>query len=334
MEYERQSKQARQEGERAAQMAAGGVKIASAVGKQPAANLPNDQTSVIDLLSRIPLAEGGPSGSLPNPTSGGQADYRLVNAIYNFQLQMASKGLLPKSYCDGRVDPGGKTIALLNQFATARGREGKLIPTDPKRKKITFLAELAARLPSRPINWKLVGTASISGGYGPVGAMVGSMKLAPTNPPGPTEPLHMAGFGLNFGPEAIPGGIEFAPSNFPSLGSQLFAGPRTKGNTLSFEELLGPCLILGISCAVQFGSNASVILFSTGANRSLSHLPGDFLGSLSGAQNFVMDSFASCKAFACSAGIITGLSVGLSMIGAVVKAERRPLYGGLPRYFR
>src|SRR5688572_24063764 len=104
MEFERQSKHDRQEGERAIQFSAGGMKIGSAVGKQPALNSLRDQIAVIMLLARIPPADGGPTEPLYDPRTPGQADAALINAILRFQRAMAAKGLIPAAHCDGRVD--------------------------------------------------------------------------------------------------------------------------------------------------------------------------------------------------------------------------------------
>lgn len=120
MEYQRQSKEARQEGERAIQFSAGGMKIGSAVGKQPALNSLRDQITVITLLARIPPAEGGPTAPLYDPRTPGQADAALTDSILKFQRAMAAKGLMPAANCDGRVDAGGTTLALLNRFAGAK----------------------------------------------------------------------------------------------------------------------------------------------------------------------------------------------------------------------
>ena len=134
MEFERQSKHDRQEGERAAQFSVGGMKIGSAVGRQPSLNSVKDQITVTELLSRISPANGGPTWPLHDPKVPGQADSGLVNAILAFQRKMASKGLIPPAYCDGRVDAGGTSSlfltvspvpvkAMQNQFHRKRRRK-------------------------------------------------------------------------------------------------------------------------------------------------------------------------------------------------------------------
>ena len=324
MEFERQSKYDRQEGERAVQFSAGGMKIGSAVGNQPALNSLRDQIAVIELLSRISPANGGPTGPLYEPRSPGHADPALINAIMAFQRSMAGKGLISPLYCDGRVDAGGKTLALLNQFAGAGRSNPSLVPVPPQAPgRLAFLIDFAKQLAAPPINWKLENTTSYGGSVGPVGVTAGKMELKSTSPPGPSENLVYAGGGFQIGPANWPEiGAELpGPAEIPSYSSQLFKGPRTTKLILSLDELLGPCVLLSINAAVNYGIGGSVILFNTGSNRSLQYLATDVLSFLEGAQSFVMDSFATCQAFACSAGALSGLSVGFGVAGVRLTRE-------------
>jgi hypothetical protein len=330
MEFERQSKHDRQEGERAIQFSAGGMKIGSAVGKQPALNSLRDQIAVIMLLARIPPADGGPTEPLYDPRTPGQADAALINAILRFQRAMAAKGLMPAANCDGRVDAGGTTLALLNRFAGAGPSPKPVTPVGPKANgRLAWLLTLASKLAAPPINWKLTDTSNIGLSIGPVGGTMGKMELTPNNPSGPAEKLVFAGFGFQIGLSEWPEiGAELpGPAQIPSYSSQLFKGPRTTTTNLTLDELLGPCVMLSITAAVNYGISGSVILFNTGSNRSLKYLPGDILSSLEGAQSFVMDSFASCKAFACSAGALGGLSLGFGVTGVkLVRENWRPSF--------
>ena len=324
MEFERQSKYDRQEGERAVQFSAGGTKIGSAVGRQPALNSVRDQIAIIELLARISPSDGGPTGPLYDPQIPGQADQALINAILAFQRAMASKGLISALYCDGRVDAGGKTLALLNQFAGAGRGNSTPVPVPPEAPgRLAFLIDLAKQLAAPPINWKLENTTSYGGSVGPVGLTAGKMELAQTNGPKSKENLVYAGGGFQVGPANWPEiGAELpAPAEIPSYSSQLFKGPRTSKLNLSLDELLGPCVLLSINAAVNYGVSGSVIMFNTGSNRSLQYLPTDVLNFLEGAQSFVMDSFATCQAFACSAGALSGLSVGFGVAGVRLARE-------------
>ena len=306
----------------------GALRIGSAVGRQPALNSPRDQMVIMDLLSRITPADGGPANPLPPATPGGQADYRLCNAIFNFQLVMSSRGLLPKKYCDGRVDPNGATLSLLNRHAAGRGGGGGLlIPIDPSPPKPAppqkgpgFLQSLFSKLTPRPTNWKIAGTATVSLSIETFGAAAGRMIVTNTQNPGSAVPLSMIGGGLSLGP--APGGIEIAPSNFPSMGSQIHAGPRTTSTTLPLQDLLGMCLLAGVSASVTGGGgNATVVLFNIGVNRSLQTLGQDALTALSGPNGFLVDAFNSCRAFGCVMGVFAGLSVGVSLIEVLLRSE-------------
>lgn len=323
MEYERQTTYDRQEGERAIQFSAGGMKIGSAVGKQPALNSLRDQIAVITLLSRIPAADGGPTAPLYEPRSPGQAEPALINAILNFQRAMASKGLIPATYVDGRVDANGTTLALLNRFAGA-GTAPKPVTPPNANGRLAWLITFANKLAAPPINWKLSDCSTYGGSLGPVGVSGGKMELTPTNPPGPPEKLVLGGFGFQIGLANMPEiGAELpGPARIPSYGSQLFKGPRTTKTILTLDDLLGPCVMLSITAAINYGLSGSVILFNTGSNRSLQYLAPDVLSFLEGAQSFVMDSFATCQAFACSAGALAGLSLGFGVVGVHLTRER------------
>jgi len=67
-----------------------GKTIQSSVGQRPAGNGRNDQNVIIDLLSNIIPDNGGPTSQLPPATGGPEADFRLVNAIFNFQRTWGS----------------------------------------------------------------------------------------------------------------------------------------------------------------------------------------------------------------------------------------------------
>lgn len=311
------------------------LQIASAVGNQPALNRTDDQEVILDLLQRIAPDDGGPANPLPGPTAGGRADFRLVNAIFDFQGVMVSRGLLPTQHRDARVDPNGGTLRLMNRFADSApsGGGGLLIPVDPPTPKPApapalkkgpgFLQSLFARMAPRPTNLSIAGTATVSLSAATFGIAGGQMSVSNSLIPGSLTPLNMAGGGLSLGP--IPFGVEIAPSDFPSLGSQISAGPRTTTTTLAVEDLLGVCLLIAASASppVGVGGNGTAILFNIGSNRTLATLAFDVLNSLNSnvAIGFVIDSFNTCKAFGSTVGVFAGISLGVSLIEvALVKA--------------
>src|SRR5512141_1257438 len=148
--------------------------IGSAVGNQPALNSTRDQLVIIDLLTSISPANGGPANPLPPAIGGGTADFRLVNAILNFQLRMVSNGLMPRSKSDGRVDPNGTTLRLMNKFANFNGGGGggqspnvsptpsPIPPAPPQQKGPGFLQSLFGKMVPRPTNLKIAGTGTVS----------------------------------------------------------------------------------------------------------------------------------------------------------------------------
>jgi hypothetical protein len=70
-----------------------------------------DQQTVIDLLNRIPAAEGGTAGSLGGPVVGGLASTALYQAILAFE----KKHFVGPA--KGFVDPGGVVLAKLEALA-------------------------------------------------------------------------------------------------------------------------------------------------------------------------------------------------------------------------
>ncbi len=300
--------------------------IEASVGSKPAKNRASDQEIVIGLLSRVAPENGGPTSPLPPATSGPIADFRLVNAIFNFQREMSSRGRIQARFTDGRVDPAGKTIKLLNEFATLPGGGGLLIPTDPPRppqpapgppkKDAGFLKSVFSELRPRPTNLEISGSGSISVSLFEGGAISGNLSVADVRVGGVRNRLDFLGAGLSLGP--LPFGVEIAPSSFPSMGSRIHAGPRTKSTTLDLSELTGPCLIIGASVnpGIPAGSNASTIFFNIGANRTLTDLALQL--GLGSAQNvavqFTLDAARTCRAFASTIGVFAGASVGLSVM--------------------
>lgn len=81
--------------------------IVQAVGASPAMNLPNDQHVIMNLLHSVPESEGGTKQPV-GPIMPGMGDNGLIAAIAHFQTKQFGKS-------DGRVDPGGITLARLNE---------------------------------------------------------------------------------------------------------------------------------------------------------------------------------------------------------------------------
>jgi hypothetical protein len=81
--------------------------ISASVG-QDGKNVKSDVMTVQDLLNKVPVHEGGPQAPLK---VDGLAWTKTIAAIKRFQsINLGHK------WPDGRVDPGGKTLAKLNQY--------------------------------------------------------------------------------------------------------------------------------------------------------------------------------------------------------------------------
>jgi hypothetical protein len=82
--------------------------ISASVGRMGGKNVPDDVITVQQLLNQVPIAQGG----VPKPLDvDGLCGPKTIDAIQKFQLHHYGwKG------ADGRVDPGGPTLAKLNEF--------------------------------------------------------------------------------------------------------------------------------------------------------------------------------------------------------------------------
>lgn len=85
--------------------------IGSAVGRQ-GLNAEADQKTIQDLLNKIPPGDGGPEQKLAAPIRRGVVSPSLQAAIGRFQAQNVDP-----QFQDGRVDPGGQTLRMLNALA-------------------------------------------------------------------------------------------------------------------------------------------------------------------------------------------------------------------------
>lgn len=82
--------------------------IRASVGRLGGVNRPQDVRTVQELLNEVPLASGGPVPKLDQDEICG---LKTIRAIQTFQLHhFGFKG------ADGRVDPGRRTLAKLNEF--------------------------------------------------------------------------------------------------------------------------------------------------------------------------------------------------------------------------
>jgi hypothetical protein len=86
---------------------------------QNVANFASDQAQVIDLLSSIPASKGGKAEAWANPPlagpNGGCPQF-VADAIWDFQSFWKARGVFHN--IDGVVDPGGHTLAQLNNLAS------------------------------------------------------------------------------------------------------------------------------------------------------------------------------------------------------------------------
>lgn len=118
-------------------------------------NFVDDQYTIIELLNLIPEELGGtmnPEGGIdfPRPERG-KASKQLVDAILRFQTVNRAKVL----YVDGHVDPGGKTIQVMNDIMMLGFKPGpKPAPVVDKAVMTHFAViapELILMFPGHPI---------------------------------------------------------------------------------------------------------------------------------------------------------------------------------------
>lgn len=144
--------------------------IRAAVGRFPARNNPDDQDVVIALLQAVPPADGGPTGPIFSGPFPGQASPTLTAAISRFQIAHFR-------HSDGRVDPGGPTLALLNK-KTNNGTKPPLPP--PKIQQIISAAVGRAPAPNRVTD---------------VTVVMGLLNSVPPSDGGPQSPISLIGGG-------------------------------------------------------------------------------------------------------------------------------------------
>lgn len=99
-------------------------------------NWPEDQLVVIRLLNKIPVADGGTNGVLPEKTYKGLASKALCQAIAAFE-----KKQFPPA--KGFVDPGGRVLAKLESLATVAA------------------AKTASAMPKAPSTWDNIKSKSV-----------------------------------------------------------------------------------------------------------------------------------------------------------------------------
>ena len=75
-------------------------------------NKPADVTEIQRLLNLVPAVQGGAD---PPLIGIGICDTATLAAILNFQKKQVP------AFADGRIDPGGPTLAKLNKLAAAPG---------------------------------------------------------------------------------------------------------------------------------------------------------------------------------------------------------------------
>jgi hypothetical protein len=104
--------------------------ISASVG-QGGTNTKPDATTVQELLNQVPVDEGGPQ--IPLKVDG-LAWGKTIAAIKRFQSVN-----LGHKWPDGRVDPGGKTLARLNDYDTPAPSPEPPPPTPPPAKQFVYM---------------------------------------------------------------------------------------------------------------------------------------------------------------------------------------------------
>ncbi len=79
-----------------------------------------DQQTVIDLLNRIAVGDGGTGGSLTGKINGRLVDGMASDALYGAISRFESKHFPGQT--SGFVDPGGRMLARMEALAAAKGR--------------------------------------------------------------------------------------------------------------------------------------------------------------------------------------------------------------------
>jgi hypothetical protein len=145
-------------------------------------------------------------------------------------------------------------------------------------------------------NWKMTGSASLSGSLGPTGAVLTRFNITEFLVGESDEHIFdFAGVALGHGP--LPFGIEIGPSFFPSIGSQVYAH-KPNPTTADFK---GPLTLISgaTNVGIPAGPNFGLLAFGVRAGSS-----GESVANLLRHADMV----------AAVGGLFAGVSIGVSLV--------------------
>ena len=227
------------------------MKTATRTGGRPV-NKTADQQKIIELLAKIPAAQGGMKeewSATPLAGAPGLCPQYLGDAIYKFQSFWKANGTFHN--IDGVVDPGGNTLRVLNTLVNV-GVAAKAGPRGLPPANTPDLSKTASGLRSmfpQPSRWQLTNAPGVSAGFIASGS-VGQLDVQ-EDPAAANKERHItyasigAGLGLETGPLTFSASTRDMRS-ISGLG-RIFS--RTS-SPLTFDDMCGPMAVVGITGAV------------------------------------------------------------------------------------
>jgi hypothetical protein len=311
-------------------------------GAPPPGNSTDNQQVVIGLLSKIPAAQGGMQeewGTPPLPGPDGMCPQVLGDAIYAFQSFWKANGTFKN--IDGVVDPGGNTLRVMNSCVvgskiTSGGPNGLLPSNAPNLNKI--IQRIRAAFP-KGSSWSLDNAPGISAGF-VVGGSVGQLDFK--NDDGTMRYASYGAAALTLGLDTGGTPVTFTAStrdmwsatSVPALSGmgRIYGRP---GQSLSFEDMLGPMAIVGMTGCLS-DKFSSDLYQASGIGKDMVQgmsftifmlgVPPDQMMAMANP-NVVFrlpDVSSGCRAVCMSAGQCVGidLSIGVSYGYAVRDVKR------------
>lgn len=316
-------------------------------GAAPPGNSSANQQVIINLLAKIPSDQGGMAdvwSSPPQPGPDGMCPAELGDAIYGFQQFWKANGTFKN--IDGVVDPGGNTLRVMNSCVIgdeikSSGSNGLLPSNTPNINNI--IARIRALFPNGSA-WSLDNAPGISASF-VVGGSVGQLDFK--NNDGTMRYASYGAAAINLGIDSGGTPVTFTAStrdmgsatNFKPLAGmgRIFARAN---QSLSFEDLLGPMAIVGVTGAMSDRFYSDLYQTATGKQMTqgmsfsvfmLGIPPDAMIGLATPTVVARLPDFAGgCKAVCMSAGECMGidLSIGVSY-GYAVRDVKRDFFNSV-----
>ena len=302
---------------------------------QNVANFASDQAQVISLLASLPAAKGGKSEAWANPPLAGPdgaCPLFVSDAIWDFQSFWKARGVFRN--IDGVVDPGGHTLAQMNNLAAggsgvsfaaagaaaaaaggaggAGAAFGQPAAAPAQGTSIDAFTRGMQSIFGHPTDWSFQGSAGGGGGF--LGVAVGGGTIDLSSPTASAPASGTLGYVFAGASAGVDGGPDATFSY--STGSMWSAGvgnirARTS-EPLTFDDFKGPMCIASITAISSFslGHGGSITFYMLGLP-TIVGVAGLFEGPLVLA--FLSQAAATATALGTMVGQSNGVDTGFTI---------------------